>query len=97
MQLVHAGLERLSSEYEREGKRSLFKHLKIFLTGSAAPLPAYDQLAGEIGMPAPTLRSHVTRLRLRYRELLRAAVRQTVETEAEVDGELHELFRVLVG
>ena len=61
------------------------------------PLPAYDQLAVKMGLPASTLRSHVARMRMRYRELLRAEVRQTVETEAEVDEELHELFRVLAG
>jgi RNA polymerase sigma-70 factor (ECF subfamily) len=95
--LIGAGLERLSAEYEREGKQSLFQQLRIFLTGSAEPLPTYDQLAGRMGLPASTLRSHVTRLRMRYRELLRAEVRQTVGSEAEVDGELHELFRVLAG
>ena len=42
-----------------------------------------------------TLRSHVTRLRARYREVLRAEVRQTVGTESEVGEELHELLRVL--
>jgi hypothetical protein len=34
-------------------------------------------------------------LRAPYREALRAEVRQTVDTEAEVDEELHELLRVL--
>jgi hypothetical protein len=34
-------------------------------------------------------------LRARYREALRAEVRHTVETEAEVDDELLELLRVL--
>jgi RNA polymerase sigma-70 factor (ECF subfamily) len=95
--LVRAGLERLSAEYESEGKQRLFRQLRIFLTGSAEPLPTYDQLAGKMELPASTLRSHVTRLRMRYRELLRAEVRQTVGSEAEVDEELHELFRVLAG
>lgn len=95
--LVRAGLGRLSAEYQTEGKQTLFQQLRIFLTGSSDPLPAYDQLAAKMGLPASTLRSHVTRLRMRYRELLRAEVRQTVETEAEVDEELHELFRVLAG
>jgi RNA polymerase sigma-70 factor (ECF subfamily) len=93
--LVGAGLERLAAEYQREGKQSLFQQLKIFLTGSTQPLPTYDQLAEKMGLHASTLRSHVTRLRMRYRELLRVQVRQTVASEAEVDGELHELFRVL--
>jgi DNA-directed RNA polymerase specialized sigma24 family protein len=95
--LVGAGLQRLSAEYETEGKQSLFQQLRIFVTGSAEPLPTYDELAGKTGLPASTLRSHVTRLRMRYRELLRAEVRQTVQSDAEVDGELHELFRVLAG
>ena len=47
------------------------------------------------GLPAVTVRSHVGRLRARYRELLRAELRQTVETEEEVDQELRELLRVL--
>ena len=88
-------MERLAAEYQREGKHSLFQQLKVFLTGSADPLPSYDQLAKQTGLPASTLRSHVTRLRTRYRELLRAQVRQTVASEAEVDEELHEIFRVL--
>ena len=95
--LVGAGLERLAAEYQLEGKQNLFQQLKVFLTGSADPLPTYDQLANKVGLPASTLRSHVTRLRTRYRELLRGQVRQTVASDAEVDGELHELFRVLAG
>jgi RNA polymerase sigma-70 factor (ECF subfamily) len=95
--LVRAGLAQLAAEYQTEGKQTLFQELRIFITGSADPLPAYDQLAVKMGLPASTLRSHVARLRTRYRELLRAEVRQTVETEAEVDEELHELFRVLAG
>jgi DNA-directed RNA polymerase specialized sigma24 family protein len=95
--LVGAGLERLAAEYQREGKQSLFQQLKVFLTGSSDPLPAYDSLADKLGLHPSTLRSHVTRLRIRYRELLRGQVRQTVGSEAEVDCELHELFRVLAG
>ncbi len=95
--LVRVSLERLSAEYSSEGKRNLFQQLRIFLTSSADPLPTYDELAATSGLPASTLRSHVTRLRLRYRELLRAEVRQTVETDAEVGDELRELFRVLSG
>lgn len=95
--VVHASLKRISAEYQTEGKQHLFQQLRIFLTGSGDPLPTYDQLAARTGLPASTLRSHVTRLRTRYRELLRAEVRQTVETEGEVDEEMHELFRVLSG
>ena len=93
--LVAAGLQRLSADYKTEGKEKLFQELKIFLTGGAEPLPRYADLAERLGTIESTLRSHITRLRARYREALRAEVRRTVETEAEVDQELRELLRVL--
>jgi RNA polymerase sigma factor (sigma-70 family) len=95
--LVAAGLERLAAIYRSEGKEKLFEELKIYLTGSSDPLPAYEELAARLGLVASTLRSHVTRLRARYRDALRTEVRRTVENEAEVDEELHELLRVLTG
>jgi RNA polymerase sigma factor (sigma-70 family) len=93
--LVAAGLQRLSADYKTEGKEKLFQELKIFLTGAAEPLPHYADLAERLRTIESTLRSQITRLRARYREALRAEVRRTVETEAEVDGELRELLRVL--
>src|SRR5437762_5154832 len=93
--LVTAGLERLSADYKDESKEKLFNELRIFLTSGAEPLLAYAELAVRLGMTESTLRSHVTRLRARYREALRAEVRRTVDTEVEVGEELHELLRVL--
>ena len=93
--LIAVGMERLSAEYKRESKATLFNELKVFLTGSADPPPTYSELARRLKIAESTLRSHVTRLRARYREVLRTEVRRTVDTEAEVDEELHELLRVL--
>jgi DNA-directed RNA polymerase specialized sigma24 family protein len=93
--LVTGGLERLRAFYKAEGKEALFVELRMFLTGSADPLPAYSDLAVRLGTQESTLRSHVTRLRARYREALRTEVRRTVDTEAEVDGEMRELLRAL--
>jgi DNA-directed RNA polymerase specialized sigma24 family protein len=95
--LVRVGLERLEAEQKAEGKHKLFEELRIFLTSSPNPLPTYDDLGLRLSLPPSTLRSRVKRLRARYRELLRAEVRRTVGTEAEVEGELHWLFRVLAG
>jgi RNA polymerase sigma factor (sigma-70 family) len=93
--LLALGLERVSAEYKGEDKQKLFNELNVFLTGGADPLPTYAELAARLGITESTLRSHVTRLRARYREVLRAEVRRTVDTEAEVDEELHELLHVL--
>jgi RNA polymerase sigma-70 factor (ECF subfamily) len=95
--LVAAGLERLSADYKAGGKEQLFNELRIFVAGGADPPPTYAELADRLEMAASTLRSHVTRLRTRYREALRAEVRRTVDTETEVDEELHELLYVLTG
>ena len=93
--VVNSALAMISKTYKMEGKESLFEALRIFLAMGADPLPSYEQLGARLNMPASTLRSHVTRLRARYREALRAQVRRTVTTEAEVNEELHELLRVL--
>jgi RNA polymerase sigma factor (sigma-70 family) len=95
--LVAAGLERLSADYKDEARKKLFNELRIFLGGGADPPPTYAELAVRLRMTNSTLRSQVTRLRARYREALRAEVRRTVDSETEVDKELHELLRVLTG
>jgi RNA polymerase sigma factor (sigma-70 family) len=93
--LVTAGLERLAADYKRESKEKLYKELRAFLGGGAGPPPPYAELAVRLGMTESTLRSHVARLRARYREVLHAEVRRTVETEAQAQEELHLLLRVL--
>lgn len=95
--VIETAMDRLEDEQKAEGKQKLFDKLRVFLSGSPDPLPTYDNLSAGLQLPASTLRSHVTRLRARYREFLRAEVRRTVATDAEVTGELHELFRVLAG
>jgi RNA polymerase sigma-70 factor (ECF subfamily) len=93
--LVAAGLKRLSADYKGQGKEQLFNELRIFVAGGADPPPPYAELAERLEIADSTLRSHVTRLRARYREALRAEVRRTVDTETQVDEELHELLHVL--
>ena len=93
--LVAAGLERLSSDYKNQGKEQLFNALRIFVAGGAEPPPTYAELRDRLGIPESTVRSHVTRLRARYREALRAEVRRTVDTEKEVDEELGHLVHML--
>jgi RNA polymerase sigma factor (sigma-70 family) len=95
--VVNSALDVISKAYKAEGKQNLFETFRVFLAMGADPLPSYEQLAARLNMPASTLRSHVTRLRARYRQALRAEVRRTVRDETEVDEELHELLRLLVG
>jgi len=93
--LVATASERLSADYKREDKEQLFKELRIFISGGADPVPTYAELTDRLGITKSTLRSHVTRLRARYREALRSEVRRTVDSEQQVDQELRELLHVL--
>ncbi len=81
--LVSAALARLSASYGAEGKENLFAELRVFLTGGPSPVPTYEELSARLGSPASTLRSDVTRLRVKYREALREEVRRTVDSERE--------------
>ena len=93
--LVAAALERLSADYKRDAKEQLFRELRIFIAGGAEPPPTYAELTDRLGITESTLRSHVTRLRARYREALRTEVRRTVDSEKQVDQELRQLLHVL--
>ena len=93
--VVDAAMERVSRAYAAAGKETLFASLRPFIAGDAATPPGHDRVAAALDMPASTVRSHVSRLRARYREALRAEVRRTVETDAEVKGELSALLRAL--
>jgi RNA polymerase sigma factor (sigma-70 family) len=68
---VTAGaLNSLRQELQVEGKLKLFEQLKNFLTGSNV-LPSYDDASAQTGLPRATVKTHVHRLRQRYREIVR--------------------------
>jgi hypothetical protein len=85
----------LSEEYSSGPKARLLSELRPFLTGGIG-LPTHDEAAARLGVPLETLRSHLFRLRARYRALLRAEVARTVPRAEDVEGELRYLCRVLI-
>ncbi len=85
-------LGKLEQEHAKEDRHARFERLKGFLIGDE---PAYEDLAGELGEEAATLRVQVHRLRRRYRDLLRAEIAETVDQSADVDDELRHLLAAL--
>lgn len=85
-------LARLQAEMRAAGKAGQFDAMKGALTGGQI---AYDVIAAQLGMKEGAARVAVYRLRDRYREVLRAAVAETVESPAEIEGELQHLFAAL--
>lgn len=93
--VVDAATAHVERTYLADGKRTLFDVLKPFVAGDARTLPAYDQVAATLDVPVPIVRSHVSRLRQRFREALYAEVRRTVDSHAEVREEISILLRAL--
>jgi RNA polymerase sigma-70 factor (ECF subfamily) len=92
--LLEEVLQRLRTEYEREGNAKLFAALNPCLVGDRDALP-YAELARALAVSESAVKSAAHRLRRRYRELLRGEIAQTVADPAEVDDELRHLFAVL--
>ena len=92
--LTAGALNSLRLELQAEGKIQLFEQLKGFLAGGSV-LPSYDDASARTGLPRATVKTHVHRLRQRYREIVRREVARTVSAPHEIDDELHYLCNVL--
>jgi RNA polymerase sigma factor (sigma-70 family) len=93
--LVNRAMEALKNEYGEGQKARILQELQPFLSGGIG-LPTHQAAAARLGVLEETLRSHLFRLRARYRELLRAEVLRTVQREEDIDDELRYLCRILV-
>lgn len=89
-------LQHLREEYVRAGREKLFEQLKPTLT-EASRTVRYAEIAARLGMSEGAVKVAVHRLRLRYREVLRAEIADTVASPAEVEDELRNLFAALSG
>jgi RNA polymerase sigma factor (sigma-70 family) len=92
--LTAGALNSLRDELQVEGKGKLFEQLKGFLTGGSV-LPSYDDASAQTGLPRATVKTHVHRLRQRYREIVRREVARTVSSPHEIDEELRYLCNIL--
>jgi RNA polymerase sigma-70 factor (ECF subfamily) len=81
----------LRQEFVQGGRQKLFDVLKETLAGDGGCRP-YTQLAADLDISEQAVKVAVHRLRRRYREVLRAAIAETVSNPADVDAELRDLF-----
>src|SRR5262249_31903469 len=84
--LLDQAVAQLREEYSTSGKLDLFNAMSGFLSDESRA-GDYAQVATRLGMTPTTIAVTVHRLRQRYRQLLREAVRPTVADPAEIDGE----------
>jgi RNA polymerase sigma-70 factor (ECF subfamily) len=92
--LVNGVLDRLQREMEQEQLGERFLRLKPFLQGESAG-QSYAEVAAQLGLSAPAVKSAIHRLRRRYAELIREEVAHTVVSPAEVEDEIRYLIRAL--
>jgi RNA polymerase sigma-70 factor (ECF subfamily) len=93
LETVAAALANLRDEMANAGKTEQFETLKGSLTGEAGPPRA--EAAERLGLSEGAVKVAVHRLRKRYRDLLRAAIAETVGNEADLDDEMRYLVAVL--
>ncbi|HZR19793.1 MAG TPA: sigma-70 family RNA polymerase sigma factor [Verrucomicrobiae bacterium] len=92
--VVARALEALRAECATEGRAVFFEQVKPWLTGDAA---RGDQtaLAADCGMNANALKVAVSRLKRRFRILLKAEVAGTLDDPGLIAAEMRELFDAL--
>jgi len=84
----------LRGEYADASKSEVFETLSGFLTDETRH-GGYADAAARLGMTSSTVAVAVHRLRTRFKQLVRDAVRPTVGGAAEVDSEVRHLIATL--
>jgi RNA polymerase sigma-70 factor (ECF subfamily) len=92
--LLEAALQKLGAEHRSARKQQVFEELKAYLGGESMA-PHYAETAAKLQMSETAVRVAIHRLRLRYRNLLREEVAQTLDSPADVEDELRALMQSL--
>jgi RNA polymerase sigma-70 factor (ECF subfamily) len=92
--IVERALQRLREECESRGRRRLFDLISAYLTVDRADI-SYASIAQKIGLTEAEVKRLLHRMRLRYRELLRHEVAQTLENAEDVEEEIRYLCLAL--
>jgi DNA-directed RNA polymerase specialized sigma24 family protein len=88
-------LEKLRQEHVSGARVGPFALVEQFFKPGAEATPSYADAAKANAMSLPQLKAFLHRARLRYRELVREEVLETVENPADVDAEMGALLEAL--
>jgi RNA polymerase sigma factor (sigma-70 family) len=94
LMLLARALDHLREELVASGKETLFATLKDALGGDRHAV-RYVELGEQLGLSETAVKVTVHRLRKRYRELLRAAIADTLVEGSDVEEELRHLQEAL--
>jgi RNA polymerase sigma-70 factor (ECF subfamily) len=85
---------RLGAEFAEKGKANQFAELKGFLIKDHASA-TYAQVAPRLHMTEGAAKKAASRMRSRYRQLLRDEIGDTVSGPSEIEEEIRNLFSIL--
>jgi DNA-directed RNA polymerase specialized sigma24 family protein len=91
--VMERALAHLRAEFESGERGGPFELVRRFFDLTGEP-PSYEDAARESGMSVPGLKAFLHRGRVRFRELVRAEVKDTL-ADADPDAEVDELIRAL--
>ncbi len=92
--VLERAITRLRAEQEAAGKAAGFDRLRALLLGDKSE-EGQAALAESLGLTPGALRLALHRLRLRFREIIRAEVAHTVANPSDIDGEIRHLAAIL--
>ena len=92
--LLDRTLRTLGDELAAAGKAKHFAVLKPWLTGDAATL-LQAEAAAQLGLNENAVKVAIHRLRVRFRELVKSEIIQTIGDPAQVADELNYLIEIL--
>jgi RNA polymerase sigma factor (sigma-70 family) len=89
--VIERALGRLEGEQRARGREERFRCLGPYLA-MGGPQRPYKELADQLGMSEGAIKVAVRRLRLRFGDLLREEIAQTVADPTEIDEEIRTLL-----
>jgi RNA polymerase sigma-70 factor (ECF subfamily) len=92
--MMRKSVARVRQEYSAAGKEALFDKLSRWLAAEAKP-GDYAREAPALGLTEGAMAAAVFRLRQRFRQFVREEVGNTVQSPADIDGEMQHLLETL--
>jgi len=94
--LINLCLDRIQSEQTGLGQKERFALMRpLLLSPGDHQSPAAGELASRHGMSPGSIRTALSRLRARFREIVRQEVSRLVADASEIDDEIAHLLRAL--
>ena len=93
LSLLERVMAKLRAQYAANGHEELFASLEAFLNHDSDE--RYSELAARMNMSVAALRMAISRMRKKYRALLRAEIAETVASPEEIDQEIAFLLSTL--